>query len=146
MVWKLGLDYKLTCFSCPTGGLLFAVNGPEMGPDSPDTQGLTLDINTGDLVSTWNIDRVRYSISIVGYVPPIHSVTLHSLAVGHLVHILMFSGVSHTVVWLGASWFSVDSTSSRNSLSQMEPLTSFLAVWSVHYLQMKSVNVWNWLF
>lgn len=37
------------------GGLLFAVNGPLFGPHAEVTQGFTLDINTGTVVSMWNI-------------------------------------------------------------------------------------------
>ncbi|KAL4228137.1 hypothetical protein ACF0H5_013572 [Mactra antiquata] len=41
---------------CPNhGGILFAVNGPIYGKDSVDTQGFTVDINNGDIVSMWNI-------------------------------------------------------------------------------------------
>ncbi|XP_053406046.1 peptidyl-glycine alpha-amidating monooxygenase-like isoform X2 [Mercenaria mercenaria] len=41
---------------CPNhGGVLFAVNGPLFGSHSEKTQGFTLDINTGTLVSLWNI-------------------------------------------------------------------------------------------
>ncbi|WAR00149.1 AMDB-like protein [Mya arenaria] len=36
------------------GGLLFAVNGPSLGSGSPATQGFTIDINTGNLLSMWN--------------------------------------------------------------------------------------------
>ncbi|XP_052793930.1 peptidyl-glycine alpha-amidating monooxygenase-like isoform X2 [Mya arenaria] len=40
---------------CPNhGGLLFAVNGPSLGSGSPATQGFTIDINTGNLLSMWN--------------------------------------------------------------------------------------------
>ncbi|XP_060607191.1 peptidyl-glycine alpha-amidating monooxygenase-like isoform X2 [Ruditapes philippinarum] len=41
---------------CPNhGGVLFAVNGPIFGTKSEVTQGFTLDIDTGTLVSTWNL-------------------------------------------------------------------------------------------
>jgi len=43
------------CVTCvPAGGVIFAVNGPRVGEDSPATQGFTLDINTGALLNTWN--------------------------------------------------------------------------------------------
>jgi len=41
----------------PAGGVIFAVNGPRVGEDSPATQGFTLDINTGALLNTWNTPR-----------------------------------------------------------------------------------------
>ncbi|KAL3867131.1 hypothetical protein ACJMK2_044358 [Sinanodonta woodiana] len=40
---------------CPLhGGLIFAVNGPEFG-SSTTVQGFTVDLNTGRLLSTWNV-------------------------------------------------------------------------------------------
>ncbi|KAK3593802.1 hypothetical protein CHS0354_014344 [Potamilus streckersoni] len=40
---------------CPLhGGILFAVNGPEFG-SSTTVQGFTVDLNTGRLLSTWNV-------------------------------------------------------------------------------------------
>ncbi|KAH3839323.1 hypothetical protein DPMN_112751 [Dreissena polymorpha] len=35
-------------------GLLFAVNGPDVGVNMPDTEGFTIDINTGNLLAVWN--------------------------------------------------------------------------------------------
>jgi len=46
-----------------SGGLLFAINGPYMGDGTPETQGLTININTGDLVSIWNTDTVNTNTS-----------------------------------------------------------------------------------
>lgn len=53
-----------------------------------------------DQVYQVSLQTTRICRRIVGYSWQIHSLTLHLLAVGHWVNLLLFSGMSLTVIWL----------------------------------------------
>lgn len=71
----------------------------------------------------------NYSVNIVKYPRRIHSVTLHSSAVGHLVQLLCYTSVPYTVISLDASWLCCDITTNRNAPSKS---TSAYATSDVH--------------
>ena len=54
MVYKVALIMHFLIIS---GGVLFAVNGPDYSRMDVNVQGFTLDIDTGKLKAQWNIPK-----------------------------------------------------------------------------------------
>ncbi|KAL4221217.1 hypothetical protein ACF0H5_019481 [Mactra antiquata] len=73
-------------YSSHHGGVLFAVNGPEPNVGDVDTQGFTVDINTGELLSTWNIPNSTLS----------HP---HDIAVDNKNHAVYVGELNPSIVW-----------------------------------------------
>lgn len=77
--------YAIEYSSCH-GGVLFAVNGPERHVGDVDTQGFTVDIDTGELLSTWNL--------------PNSSLTHpHDVAVDDNNHFVFVGELNPSIVW-----------------------------------------------
>lgn len=73
-------------YSQSHGGILFAVNGPKNNPQDVETKGFTLDINSGELLSTWNIPES-------GLMHP------HDVAVDENNHIVYVGELNPRQVW-----------------------------------------------